>query len=219
MGVDLRCASQARAVIPLGIEYIAGGAGGVTTHGGLVGVQLVDEEQARGALGKRIAGTVGGKGPFKARDHAAVDGNRGVGIFWLSVITTDNVLVLVVVRRGAFEAPGCTLGARLISVERRHLLEIVVAVGRRRTEAGVRIAQISAGPLVSQETYCVGVVISVGIDIASEPGDVCGREKVVAHDVLDARSIRHAQRLDGIDVRHLKGALCLIDLVLAQRDE
>ena len=63
-------------------------------------------------------------------DHAAVDGNRGVGIFWLSVVATDNILVLVIVRRAAFEAPDSTLGACRISVERRHLLKIVVAVGR-----------------------------------------------------------------------------------------
>ena len=142
-----------------------------------------------------------------------------MGVFRFAVIATNDVLVLVVVRRAALGAPGRTLGACLISVEGRHLLEIVVAVGSRRTEACLRVARVSAGPLVGQEAHRVGVTIPIGLDVVGETRNLSGREEVVARDILDARGVRHAQGLDGIDACHLESALCLIDLVLAQRDE
>ena len=176
VGMDLRCRGNARAVVPFGVEYVACGVGDVAAHSVLLGVELVDEDQACSALGEGIAFIVGGEGTLKTCDHAAIDGDDFMGVLWSAVAVAHDVLVLVVVRCAACRTPGRTLGACLVGIEGRCLLEVVVVVGVGWTEVCLRIAQGATGPLVGKEAHRVCVAVPVGVDVVGEPGDLIGCE-------------------------------------------
>ena len=215
----MRGVGDARVVVPPRVQHVAGGTGGIIAHSGLLGVELVDEGEARSALGKGVAASLDGEGAFEARDGAAVDRDHGIGVLRLPVFALRYVLVLVVVGLPALGGPRRAARARLVGIEGRRLLEVVVPVGARRLEAGNGVAQLAAGPFIGQEAQRVGFAVPVFVDIVAQARCVAGLKEVVARGGLDARGVRHAQGHDAAGVRDLERALGLIDLVLAQRDE
>ena len=214
VGVDMRRGQLCRRVVPLGVEHVGRGIGLVVL---LDGVELIDKGQTRGAHSKhQVTVLIGNNRAVELRGVAADKLDDGGGGLGLAVLALLLKLILVVIGAGICQRARCRLRAFLIRVNRRLLLEVVVAVGVGRLKGRNCIAQRAATPLVRVEIHGVGAVNDgrIMLDVILEPRDLLGRKQVVERSALHARGILH---LDGLNVVDRK--LAVYGLKVALRNQ
>ena len=205
-------------VVPLGVEHVGHGAGEVTAHALLGGVELINKGQTCGSLAKRQVSTrVAHDGALKVRSVFTGKLNNSSTGFGLSVCAQRLKLILVVILAADRQRTRCRRRAVLIRVNGGLLLEIVIAVGVGRLKVRDRIAQRASVPLVRVEVNGLGTVLRGGriaLDVVLEPLYVLGRKEVIERFFLNARGVVH---LDGLSIVDRKNTIG--DLKVAQRNQ
>ena len=218
VNVNLRGVRLGRRVVPLGIEHVGRGAGEVTAHALLGGVELINKGQACGSLAKRQVSTrIGHDSVLKARGVSAGKLDNSSAGFGLTVCALCLKLVLVVIDVVGSQRILRRLRAILVHINGSLLLEIVIAVGVGRLKVCDRIAQRASVPLVRVEVHGLGTVLRgdrIALDVALEPRYLLGRKQVVECVSLNARGVVH---LDGLSIVDRKNAIG--DLKVAQRNQ
>ncbi len=190
MDVNLCGVRLCRHVVPLGVEHVGHGAGEVTAHALLGGVELINKGQACGSLAKRQVSTrVAHDGALKVRSVFTGKLNNSSTGFGLSVCAQRLKLILVVILAADSQRTRCGRRAVLIRVNGSLLLEIVIAVGVGRLKVRDRVAQRASVPLVRVEVNGLGTVLRGGriaLDVVLEPLYVLGRKQVIERFFLNA---------------------------------
>ena len=190
MDVNLCGVRLCRHVVPLGVEHVGHGAGEVTAHALLGGVELINKGQACGSLAKRQVSTrVAHDGALKVRSVFTGKLNNSSTGFGLSVCAQRLKLILVVILATDSQRTRCGRRAVLIRVNGSLLLEIVIAVGVGRLKVRDRVAQRASVPLVRVEVNGLGTVLRGGriaLDVVLEPLYVLGRKQVIERFFLNA---------------------------------
>ena len=145
--------------------------------------------------------------------------HNGIVVLRLTVCIHRHKLVLVVIDAVPLRLYRCALGACLVRVDRRDLLEVIVAVGIGGLKLGNNIAQLAARPLVGQEEDRLVVGALVGVDIVLEPSYLIGRKQVVACVALDARGVCNLNRFDVIGRRAFKNPVFHVHVIADQRNQ
>ena len=218
MNVNLRGVRLGRRVVPLGIEHVGRGSGGVTAHALLGGVELVNKGKTCGSLAKRqVSARIGHDSALKARGASAGKLDNSSAGFGLTVCALCLKLVLVVIDAVGSQRILRRLRAILVHINGSLLLEIVIAVGVGRLKVCDRIAQCTSVPLVRVEVHGLGTVLRgdrIALDVALEPRYLLGRKQVVERVSLNARGVVHPDGLSIVDRKNTIG-----DLKVAQRNQ
>ena len=218
VNVNLCGVRLGRHVVPLGVEHIGRGAGGVTAHALLGGVQLVNKGKTCGSLAKRqVSARIGHDSALKARGASAGKLDNSSAGFGLTVCALCLKLVLVVIDAVGSQRILRRLRAILVHINGSLLLEIVIAVGVGRLKVCDRIAQRASVPLVRVEVHGLGTVLRgdrIALDVALEPRYLLGRKQVVERASLNARGVVHPDGLSIVDRKNTIG-----DLKVAQRNQ
>ena len=206
-------------VVPLGVEHVGRGAGGVVTaHTLLGGMQFVNKGQARGSLAKRqVSVRVAHEGVLRARGVSAFKlDNSGTG-FGLTACTQRLELILVVIDALGSQRARRRRCAVLIHINGSLLLEIVITVGIGGLKVRNRIAQRTAIPLVRVEVNSLGAVLRgdrIALDVVLKPHYLLGCKQVIERVFLNTRGVVH---LDGLSIVDRKNAIG--NLKVAQRNQ
>ena len=182
-------------------------------------MKLVDKGQTRGPLAKRqvSAALVFNHGARKLRSMPAGKLDDGGAVVELAAAIRYLKLILVVIMTFALQLNLRGLRAGGVHVNGRLLLEEVVTVGGCGLKVGNRVAQVLvATPLIGIEGNGLGALLASRIFLDVPPQRLVRGEQVLARDVLNARSVLHA---DGLYIADLKRALGLVNVKFAQRDQ
>ena len=204
-------------VVPPGVKHVARGLGHIAAHVGLGGMQLVDIGKSRGSLVKGPVAVLFDQSAVVVGDLVPFKHHNGIVVLRLKVFAHRHKLVLVIIDAATLRLYRRALGACLVRVDRRDLLEVIVAVGIGGLKLGNNIAQLAARPLVGQEVDRLVVGTLVGVDILLE--FLIGRKQAVARVVLDARGVFNLNRLDVIERRVLKNPLFHVHVIVDQRNQ
>ena len=221
MRIHARRRRNGRKVIPRGVKHVARGLGLVAAYLHIVlgGMQLVDIGKARGSLVKGPVAVLFDQSAVVVGDLVPLKCHNGVVVLRLAACVLCHKLVLVVIDVVALRLYRRALGACLVRVDRRDLLEVIVAVGIGGLKLGDNIAQLAARPLVGQEVDRLVVGTLVRVDIVLEPVYLIWCKQVVTRVVLDARSVFNLNRLDVIERRVLKNPLFHVHVIVNQRNQ
>ena len=182
-------------------------------------MELVNKGQTRGPLAKRqvSAALVFNHGARKLRSMPAGKLDDGGAVVELAAAIRYLKLILVVIMTFALQLTLRRLRAGGVHVNGRLLLEEVITVGGGGLKVGNRVAQVQvAVPLVGIEGNGLGALLVGRILIDVLLQSLVRGEQVLARDVLNARSVLHA---DGLYIADLKRALGLVNVKFAQRDQ
>ena len=206
-------------VIPPRVKHVARGLGHIAAHVGLGGMQLVDIGKARGSLVKGPVAVLFDQSAVVVGDLVPFKHHNGIVVLRLKVFAHRHKLVLVIIDAATLRLYRRALGACLVRVDGRDLLEVIVAVGIGGLKLGNNIAQLAARPLVGQEVDRLLVGVLVRVDIVLEPVYLIWCKQVVARVVFDARGVFNLNRLDVIERRALKDPVFHVHVIADQRNQ
>ena len=219
VNVNLCGVRLSRRVVPLGVEHVGRGTGGITAHAILGGMELINKGQACGSLAKRQVSAliIAHDSALKARGVSAGELDNGGTGFGLIVCALCLKLILVVIGAVGIQRTRCGRLAAFIRINGGLLLEIVIAVGIGGLKVRDRIAQRASIPLVRVEVNGLGTALRGGriaLDVVLEPRYVPRRKQVVERVFLNARGVVHLNGLSIVDRKYAIG-----DLKVAQRNQ